>query len=518
MAKTKILWTDDEIDLLRAHIIFLQEKGFDVITTNNGTDAVELVKTNFFDIIFLDENMPGLSGLQTLSEIKTIDPNVPVVMITKSEEEDIMDEAIGSKMADYLIKPVNPKQILLSIKKNVDQRRLVTQQTTSAYQSEFSKIGMQISDRLSFEEWADVYRKLVFWELELSASEDSAMDEVLRMQKTEANNAFAKYIRNNYQSWFSTNQSERPLLSVDIFYKKIFPLVDNGNKVFVMVIDNLRYDQYRALSTILTNYYHIEEEELYCSILPTATMYARNAMFAGMMPSEIEKRYPELWDDDDNEGYKNRHEHELLQKQLSRRGKNYRLFFEKITNVKGDKKMTDYLGNILQSDLSVMVVNFVDMISHARTEMDMIKELAADEPAYRSLTRSWFNHSSLLDLVKLLAENKVKVVLTTDHGSIRVENAQKVIGDRETNTNLRYKLGRNLNYKSKAIYEIKTPATIYLPSRNVSTSYIFATNTDFFAYPNNFNYFAQFFRNTFQHGGISMEEMIIPIVTMTPKG
>ncbi len=518
MKKTKILWTDDEIDLLRAHIIFLQEKGFEVVTANNGTDAIDLVKNDFFDIIFLDENMPGLSGLQTLNEIKTIDPNVPVVMITKSEEEDIMDEAIGSKMADYLIKPVNPNQILLSIKKNVDQRRLVTQRTTSAYQSEFSKIGMSISDRLSFDEWVDVYKKLVFWELELSNSEDSAMDEVLKMQKSEANNSFSRYIRNSYQSWFGSNEKERPLLSFDIFRKKIIPQVDAGNKVLVLVIDNLRYDQYRVLASVLNNYYHTEDEDLYCSILPTATQYARNAMFAGLMPSEIEKIYPEYWDDDDNEGHKNRFEHELLQKQLTRLGKNYKLFFEKITNVKIGRKMTDFLGNILQSDLSVMVVNFVDMISHARTEMDMIKELAGDEAAYRSLTLSWFNHSSLLDLLKLLSENKVKVVLTTDHGTIRVENALKVIGDRETNTNLRYKLGRNLNYKSKAIFDIKNPASIYLPSRNVSTSYIFATNTDFFAYPNNYNHFAQYYRNTFQHGGISLEEMIIPVVTLTPKG
>ncbi|HZL10102.1 MAG TPA: bifunctional response regulator/alkaline phosphatase family protein [Prolixibacteraceae bacterium] len=518
MKKTKILWTDDEIDSLRAHIIFLEEKGFEVVTANNGSDAIELVRNDFFDIIFLDENMPGLSGLQTLNEIKTVDPNVPVVMITKSEEEDIMDEAIGSKMADYLIKPVNPKQILHSIKKNVDQRRLVTERTNTAYQSEFSKIGMQISDRLSFDEWVDVYKKLVFWELELSTSGDSAMDEVLKMQKSEANNSFAKYIRTNYQSWFSSSQNERPLLSVDIFRKKIIPQVDSGNKVFVLVIDNLRYDQYRVLSTVLNNYYRVEEEELYCSILPTATQYARNAIFAGLMPSEIEKLYPEFWDDDDNEGHKNRFEFELLQTQLHRLGKNYKLFFEKITSVKSGKKMTDYLGNILQSDLSVMVFNFVDMISHARTEMDMIKELASDESAYRSLTLSWFNHSSLHELLKLLAESKVKVVLTTDHGTIRVDNAQKVIGDRETNTNLRYKLGRNLNFKSKSIYEIKNPASIYLPSRNVSTSYIFATNTDFFAYPNNYNYFAQYYSNTFQHGGISLEEMIIPVVTLTPKG
>jgi CheY-like chemotaxis protein len=517
MKKTRILWTDDEIDSLRAHIIFLEGKGFEVTTANNGSDAIDLVRSEFFDIIFLDENMPGLSGLQTLNEIKTIAPNVPVIMITKSEEEHIMEEAIGSKMADYLIKPVNPIQILHSIKKNVDQRRLVTEKTTSAYQSEFLKIGMQISERLNFSEWTEVYKKLVFWELELSSSEDSAMDEVLRMQKAEANNSFAKYIRNNYQSWFSKNPEGRPLLSPDIFKKKIFPLVDGGSKVFVLVIDNLRYDQYRVLATVLNNYYRVEEEDLYCSILPTATMYARNAIFAGLMPSEIERICPEYWEDDDNEGHKNRFESELLQKQLSRLGKNYKVFFEKIGGIKGTRKMTDYIGNILQNDLSVMVFNFVDMISHARTEMDMIKELASDEKAYRSLTLSWFNHSSLLDLLRLLSENKVKVVLTTDHGTIRVDNALKVIGDRETNTNLRYKLGRNLNYNSKAIYDIKTPATIYLPSRNVSTSYIFATNTDFFAYPNNYNHYAQYYKNTYQHGGISLEEMVIPIVTMSPK-
>ena len=517
MKKTRILWIDDEIDSLRAHILFLEEKGFDVSTANNGSDAIEMVRNDFFDIIFLDENMPGLSGLQTLNEIKTIAPNLPVVMITKSEEEHIMEEAIGSKMADYLIKPVNPIQILHSIKKNVDQRRLVTEKTTSAYQSEFSKIGMQISERLSFAEWIEVYKKLVFWELELSSSENTTMDEVLRMQKTEANNSFSKYIRNNYQSWFGKTPQDKPMLSPEIFRKKIFPLVDAGSKVFVLVIDNLRYDQYKVLATVLNNYYRVEEEDLYCSILPTATMYARNSIFSGLMPSEIERLYPEYWEDDDNEGHKNRFESELLLKQLSRLGKNYKVFFEKIGGIKGSRKMTDYIGNILQNDLSVMVFNFVDMISHARTEMDMIKELASDEKAYRSLTLSWFNHSSLLDLLRLLSENKVKVVLTTDHGTIRVDNALKVIGDRETNTNLRYKLGRNLNYNSKTIYDIKTPATISLPSRNVSTSYIFATNTDFFAYPNNYNHYAQYYKNTYQHGGISLEEMIIPIVTMSPK-
>ena len=517
MRTIRILWTDDEIDLLRAHIIFLQEKGYDVTTANNGADAIDLVKENHFDIIFLDENMPGLTGLQTLDEIKKIASNVPVVMITKSEEEDIMDQAIGSKMADYLIKPVNPKQILLSIKKNVSQKELVTRQTTSAYQSDFAKIGMRLNERLDYKDWKDVYRELVFWELELSASQDSAMDEVLKMQKAEANKVYARYIKNNYLSWFEKDFQDRPLLSPDIFRKKVFPQLDKGHKVLVLVIDNLRYDQFQVLSSVVNQYFQLEEEELYYSILPTATMYARNAIFAGLMPSEIARLYPEYWEEDDNEGNKNIHERELMQSQMKRLGRTEKLYFEKITNVKAGRKLNDNLGNILQHDLSVMVFNFVDMMSHARTEMDMMKELASDEKAYRSLTLSWFNHSSLLELLKSLSENKIKVILTTDHGTIRVDNAIKVIGDRETSTNLRYKLGRNLNYNKKHVFEITNPEKAYLPGRNMSSSFIFAQNDDFFAYPNNYNHYVQYYRDTYQHGGVSMEEMIIPVITLSPK-
>ncbi len=516
MKTIRILWTDDEIDLLRAHIIFLEEKGYEVSTATNGTDAVEMVKNNHFDIIFMDENMPGKTGLETLDEIKSIKPNVPVIMITKSEEEDIMDQAIGAKMADYLIKPVNPKQILLSIKKNVDQRELVTKKTTSAYQSEFTKIGMRLNERLDFNDWKEIYRQLVFWELELSESEDSAMDDVLKMQKNEANSTFARFIKNNYLSWFDKDAEDRPMLSPDLFRKRIFPLLDKGDKVFVLVIDNLRLDQFRVLNKVMSQYF-TSEEDLYYSILPTATMYARNAIFSGLMPGEIAKLLPHHWEDDDNEGNKNRHERELMQNQLNRYGRKEKLFFEKIANLKAGKRLHDNLGNILNNDLSVMVFNFVDMMSHARTEMDMIKELAGDEKAYRSLTLSWFNNSTLLELLKSLAENNVKVVLTTDHGAIRVDNAVKVIGDRETNTNLRYKIGRNLNYKAKQVFEITNPSQAHLPGRNVSSSFIFAMNDDFFAYPNNYNHYVQYYRDTFQHGGISLEEMIIPFVVMTPK-
>ncbi|GAB1451554.1 PglZ domain-containing protein [Draconibacterium sp.] len=517
MNKPRILWTDDEIDLLRAHIIFLESKGYEVETANNGLDAVEKVKDNYYDIIFLDENMPGMTGLETLTQIKTLSPNVPVVMITKSEEENIMDEAVGSKIADYLIKPVNPKQILLTLKKNIDQKRLVTQQTTSAYQMQFGKIGMLLNDRLNYNEWIDIYKKLVHWEIELGQSDDSGMDEILAMQKEDANNAFFKFIKDNYLDWFQQKIGERPLLSPDIFKHKIFPLLDGGKKVFVLVIDNLRFDQWRTINTVFDNYFRTESEDLYFGILPTATMYARNAMFAGLMPSEIEKLYPEFWDNDDNEGNKNRFEEQLLRKQMARNGRKEKLYFDKVSGMRMERRISDSLNSILESDLSVMVFNFVDMISHARTEMDMIKELASDEKAYRSLTLSWFNNSSLLALLKGLSENDIRVVVTTDHGSIRVNNAIKVIGDRETNTNLRYKLGKNLNYKSKQIFEVRDPRKAFLPSRNVSTSYIFANSDDFLAYPNNYNYYANYYKDTFQHGGISMEEMIIPVVTLIPK-
>ena len=518
MNKPRILWTDDEIDLLRAHIIFLEGKGYEVETANNGLDAVDKVKDNYYDIIFLDENMPGLTGLETLTQIKTLSPNVPVVMITKSEEENIMDEAVGSKIADYLIKPVNPNQILLTLKKNIDQQRLVTQQTTSAYQVQFGKIGMQLNDRLNYQEWMDIYKKLVYWEIELSQSDDSAMDEVLALQKEDANKAFYRFIKDLYLNWFLQDIGERPLLSPDIFKHKIFPLLDGGKKVFLLVIDNLRFDQWRTINKVFDNYFRTESEDLYYSILPTATMYARNAMFAGLMPSEIARLYPDLWDDDDNEGHKNRFEEQLLRKQMTRYGRKEKLWFDKVSGIRMERRVSDNLSSILENDLSVMVFNFVDMISHARTEMDMIKELASDEKAYRSLTLSWFNNSSLLALLKGLAENDIRVVVTTDHGSIRVNNPIKVIGDRETNTNLRYKLGKNLNYKSKQIFEVRDPRKAFLPSRNVSTSYIFANSDDFLAYPNNFNYYANYYKDTFQHGGISMEEMIIPLVTLVPKG
>lgn len=517
MDKIKILWADDEIDLLRPHIIFLNEKGYHVETANNGNDALDLIYQNNYDIVFLDENMPGLSGLETLLRIKNIKPDVPVVMITKNEAEEIMEEAIGSKIADYLIKPVNPNQILLSIKKNLEHRRLISEKTNQNYQQEFRQIGMRLSDRLNWQEWTEVYKKIIFWELELENSSDKGMYDILKMQKAEANSQFGKFIENNYLDWMK-NPDTAPLLSHNLLRKKVFPVVDSSDlPVFFVLIDNLRYDQWKIIQPLLSEFFTVLEDETFCSILPTATQYARNAIFAGMMPSDIQKRFPNMWVNDDEDGGKNNHEEDFLADHLKRLQKNYKFSYTKVTNIDAGKQLVDHIPNLHQNRLNVIVYNFVDMLSHARTDMQVIRELAEDEKAYRSITKSWFTHSPLLEALKRISEKPCKVVIATDHGTIKVNEPSKIVGDKNTNTNLRYKVGKSLNYEKRDVMEVKNPADAMLPKLNISTSYVFIKGDKFFAYPNNYNYYANFYRDTFQHGGISPEEMIIPVITMKSK-
>jgi DNA-binding response OmpR family regulator len=517
MKKVQLLWTDDEIDLLRPHILFLEEKGYSVATASNGDDAIELVRKNNFDLIFLDENMPGLSGLETLGKIKLIQPGVPIVMITKSEEEDIMDAAIGSQIADYLIKPVNPNQILLSIKKNIDNKKLITSITTSGYQSQFGNIGQQISEAVDFNDWVEIYNRILYWELELEKSQDNSMLEVFQMQKNEANVEFGKFIKNNYLNWLKADSEKKPLLSPSVMRNVVFPEFKKSEQIVFILIDNLRLDQWKTLQLAINDYYNVDQEKTYCSILPTSTQYARNAIFSGLMPISIQELYPDIWLNDDEEGNKNTFEETLLKSQLQRNGIKTKVYFEKIFNTRSGVKIVENLSNILQNEFVVLIYNFVDMLSHANTDTEMIRELASNDSAYRSLTLSWFSHSHLVELFKELASKNVRIVLTTDHGTIRVNRPVKVIGDKTTSKNLRYKLGKNLSYNPKEVFEISNPEKAYLPKSSISSKYIFALNTDFFAYPNNFNYYVNYYTNTYQHGGISMEEMILPLIVLKSK-
>ena len=518
MSSTKILWVDDEIDSLTSQILFLENKGYEVSTKSNGFDAVEFVKENIVDVVLLDETMPGITGLQTLQQIKEVNSSLPVVMITKNEAENLMDEAIGSQISDYLIKPVNPNQVWLSLKKIIDNKRLVAEKTTSAYQQEFRSLFMALSGTPDYNEWMEIYKKLVYWELEMKKSDSPEMQEVFQSQKAEANTEFFKFISRNYASWVGPKSVNAPIMSHTMMKYKVLPHLEKGTPLFFVLIDNLRLDQWKTIQPIFNESFRILEEETFYSILPTATQYARNAIFAGMLPIDIEKKFPTQWKNDDEEGGKNLFEEEFFKAQLKQLGKgDLKYSYTKITNNNDGQKLVDNIHNMLQNDINVIVYNFVDMLSHARTEMEVLKELAGDEVSYRSITKSWFEHSPLHQALKKIADKKLTLIVATDHGSVRVNSPARVVGDKQTTANLRYKHGRNLNYENKDVLSFRDPREAGLPVPNVNSSFIFAKGDIFLCYPNNYNHFVNYYRNTFQHGGVSLEEMIVPVIRMTNK-
>lgn len=519
MNKINILWADDEIELLKPQIIFLESKGYSVIPVSNGQDAIEACRNNPIDVVFLDESMPGLTGLETLSKIKAEYGNLPIVMITKNEEENLMEDAIGSQISDYLIKPVKPQQILLSLKKLIDTERLVSEKTNSSYQQEFQKLFMSMQEDNDFEAWTELYKKLIYWELELEKSSNNTMSDVFSMQKSEANTNFNKYVIKHYLGWINDPESPAaPVLSCNLLSKKVFHLLKQDKPTYLFVIDNLRLDQWKMIQPLMQRIFRQVDDDAYYSILPTATQYSRNAIFAGLMPADIEKNYPNYWKNDDDEGGKNLFEDVLLDAHLKRVFREpIKTNYFKVTSYRHGEELVNNILNWLNNRLNVVVYNFVDMLSHARTEMEVLKELANDEKAYRSLTLSWFENSPLYDSMKKLAGKDVNIVITTDHGTIRVKSPSKCVGDRQTSSNIRYKTGRNLNFEEKDVFAIKDPGKAKLPKSNLTSTYIFAKEDKYLVYPNNYNHFVQYFRETFQHGGISLEEMIIPIATFVAK-
>jgi CheY-like chemotaxis protein len=518
MAIANILWVDDEIESLQSQKLFLESKGYAVHTLTNGFDAIEYIKDADVDVVLMDESMPGITGLETLSRMKAIHQHLPIVLITKNETENLMDEAIGSQISDYLIKPVNPNQVLLSLKKIIDNKRLVGEKTTISYQQQFSQLFMAFSGNPDYQEWIELYKKLVFWELEMEKSDSPEMRAIFYDQKKEANAAFAKFIAKNYESWMNPVSAESPIMSHQLMQFKVLPHLEKEFPLFFILIDNLRYDQWKAIQPIFSANFKITEEDAFYSILPTATQYCRNAIFAGMLPSEIEKKFPQQWKNDEEEGGKNLFEEDFLKAQLKRLKKDeIKMSYHKILNHQDGQQLVNNIHNLLVNDLNVIVYNFVDMLSHARTEMEVLKELASDEASYRSLTKSWFEHSPLHQALKKISDKKIKIILATDHGSVRVKTPHKVIGDKQTTTNLRYKHGRNLHYEERDVLAFKDPLKAGLPVPTINSSFIFAKDDGFLCYPNNYNHYVNYYKNTFQHGGISLEEMIIPLIKMETK-
>ncbi len=522
-SKGHILWVDDEIELLRAHIILLQKKEYDVDTATNGEDALEMIKKTPYDLIFLDENMLGISGLETLRKIKGFDRSIPVVMVTKNEAEALMEEAIGSKIDDYLTKPVNPAQILLACKKFLEAKRITTEKFTQNYFQSFNQITMQLMQRPSWDEWVAIYKRMVQFSMEIDELPDSNLKDTLQNQWRDANTEFAKYVESNYISWINKPKGEEePILSPNVNDKFLLPhLKEKTGPIFYFVIDCLRYDQWLIMESLLSNLYSMETN-FHCAILPTVTAYCRNSIFAGLYPIDIKKYFPQFWNVEDSldEHSYNKYEKELLMTYLERKRikLNREPAFLKIFQTDFGQKVEKDILNYLEYDLTTIVINAVDMIAHSRSDYSILKEIAPDESAYRSLTKSWFMHSSLFGMLKQLANIKdVTIVITTDHGSVRCMRGVKAYGDRETTPSLRYKFGKNVKADSKDAMLINDIEQLKIPSMGISVNNAIAKEDKYLLYPTDYQHYMNKYKDSFQHGGISLEEMMAPVITMKPK-
>ncbi|MFH1007359.1 MAG: bifunctional response regulator/alkaline phosphatase family protein [Candidatus Latescibacterota bacterium] len=512
-----ILWIDDEIDQLQSHIIFLSERGFSVTPVSNGEDALTLVRKRSFDLILLDEMMSGRDGLSTLAELRGMNSNIPVIMITKSETEELMEDAIGQRVDDFLIKPVHPSQILSACKRILDTRQIREDRIGRDYVSEFNRIRALLAGTMHWRDWIDIYTNLSEWDLEIESHRDEGMRQMHRDHRRECNLEFGIYVERLYRSWL--RDEDPPSLSVDVISEYVTPHLAAGKQVFFIVVDCLRLDHWLAIEPLLSEWFNIRRHYHY-SILPTATPYSRNAIFSGLFPGELAKRYPALWTSgQDDERSLNRHEHQLMDRQLARMGlKNIsNTRYVKVLDVAEGRSLVRRIPSFSSIPLTAVVYNFIDILAHGRADSDILQEIAPNEAAFRSLALSWFSHSTLFEMLRRVAESDAVVVLTSDHGSVLGTRASVARGDRGASTNLRYKHGQNLRCERRQALLIQEPSEYKLPSRGASTNYIIAKEDYYFIYPNKSHEYERQYRDSFQHGGISMEEMILPVAVMTGK-
>lgn len=522
MDSKKILWVDDEIEMLRPHIMLLQQRGYDVTTATNGEDAIELVQVGRFDLVFLDEIMVGMSGLDTLSVIKDIEVSLPVVMVTKNEQESLMEQAIGSKIDDYLLKPVNPAQIIAACKKFIEGRRIAEEKVTERFHRDYSDVTRRLMNEMSWSDWLDTYIRLVNRSMELDSHPDVGLEQSLRDQWRECNSSFASFVENEYRGWLTDKQSEgAPMLSPHIADQFLIPRLASGKPTFFIVVDCMRLDQWLIMEEALRPFYSFQKQ-YYCSILPTATPYARNSIFAGLYPTEINNRYPQYAIDErgTDEHTLNRNEKELLTLLLQRRRVTLKndLTYIKIIDTEFGKRIENDILRIARNHLTAIVVNAVDMIAHSRSDYPILKEIAPNESAYRTLTSSWFRHSSLYGMLKTLSTvPDIQIIITTDHGAVRCMRGVKVTGDRDTSTNLRYKLGKNVRADSRDAMIIRNPMDYRIPASGVVTNVVIAKEDKYLVYPTDYNHYMHKYRDSFQHGGISLEEMVLPVVILESR-
>lgn len=521
MATRRVLWADDEIELLRPHILFLNERGYDIHAVTSGEDAVRAVARETFDAVLLDEQMAGLDGLATLQRVKRIQPALPVIMITKSEEESLMEEAIGGKIDDYLTKPVNPSQILSALKRILESRSISQERLNRDYVAEFNRINDEIeTEDLDWDDWLELGVRLSRWAIDISAMRETSLQDLLDQQMQTANIAFAKFVEKNYPAWMKMKRDERPPLSSDVVREWVVPHMQKGEQVLFLVLDCLRLDHWLSVEPVLRDHFNIETDAYY-SILPTATPFSRNSIFSGMSPDTFPTVNGDLFNklDWDGETNVNRFERQLLDRQLKNLGAmpNPEPKYTKILDPEEAnrtlKKASDYFDQPLVS----MVFNFVDIVAHHRSTEEVIQTLIPDEAAYRSVVKSWFEHSPLFELMRKFGERGVTIVITSDHGSIRARKASKVVGDREASSNLRYKFGRNLNVDPKHAIKVKDPLKWGIHSKGVNIDLLLAKQDAYFVYPTEFNKYADRFRDNFIHGGISLEEMVLPVAVLRSK-